>query len=239
MLPFFYQQGNFKLNDLIVLDKINSNHIIAVLRMQVGEKLILVNGNGKHFNCEITQANKNKCGVKVTKATTIEPRKTKLAIAIGFTKNKSRNEWLLEKVTEIGAEYIIPLQCINSERVSIKEDRIEQLLISAMMQSQQVFLPEFSAIQKPQEVLQNPIFSDYQKLIAHCENGTKNAMTDIMEKGKNALIFIGPEGDFSPEEINELLSSNVKPISLGQNRLRTETAGVYACTVFNQLNYAI
>ncbi|MEM9991021.1 MAG: RsmE family RNA methyltransferase, partial [Bacteroidota bacterium] len=161
-----------------------------------------------------------------------------LHIAIAPTKNMARMEWFVEKVTELGIDEITPIFCQQSERTKIRLDRLEKIAISAMKQSLRSYLPKINA-----PVKMNQLLSNYQsetarlnKYIAHCESTKKVNLWDTYRMGKDALILIGPEGDFSSQEIEQALSLNFKAISLGTHRLRTETAGITACNVINIVN---
>src|SRR5690606_12576624 len=146
------------------------------------------------------------------------------------------NEWLLEKITEVGCYEIIPVQSIRSEKTKYNEARWESILIAAMLQSQQCFLPQLQTLTSFKNLMQQTTAA--QQLIAHCETeSSKMSLHTSIQKGKDLRMLIGPEGDFTSEEIQLALSSGYQPVSLGPNRLRTETAGLYSCTVFNALNY--
>lgn len=236
MLPFFYQShipgtGSF------TLDEATSKHAIQVLRMQEGEQIILTDGKGKRYTTEIAVAERKKCLVKVVHALQEQARPYAFSLGIAFTKNNSRNEWLLEKITELGAEHIYPVISARTEKDKFNFDRLNNILVAAMLQSQQCFLP----------VLHEPVTlkklvtgrDNEQRFIAHCmEEEDKNPLIRQLQPGKNTLVLIGPEGDFTAEEVTLCLEQGFGPVSLGINRLRTETAGMYACTIFNTLNYA-
>ncbi len=228
----------FFVNDLtdktIVLDEDTSKHIINVLRMQKGEELLLTDGKGKKARGTIVDDNRKKCAVQISSIELEEERKRKVAIAISFIKNTSRFEWFLEKATEIGVNEIIPLLCERTEKEKFRFDRMQQILISAMLQSQQSWLP---VLHQPIEFNQVIQFSFAQKFIAHCEETSKQQLTNQPHDsyGDNLsttqLILIGPEGDFTPKEIELALQNNFLPVSLGATRLRTETAGIVAATL--------
>ena len=230
MLPFFYIPGYIG-EQQVTLDEDTSRHVIQVLRMKSGEPLNLADGKGNLLTCEIMQEHKKHC-VVVVKATSHQPKDPRqISIAISLLKNSSRFEWFLEKATEIGVSEIIPLVCERTEKEKFRHDRMNGICISAMLQSQQCWLP----------LLHEPVifdnlamkqFDNGVKFIAHCENQEKRSLSDWqIDKLSNCLIVIGPEGDFTPKEIKLALSNNFNPVSLGETRLRTETAGIVAATL--------
>jgi 16S rRNA (uracil1498-N3)-methyltransferase len=160
-----------------------------------------------------------------------------LTIAIAPTKNIDRFEWFTEKAAEIGIDKIIPVICRHSERKEIKTERLEKILISAMKQSGQKYLPELTGQQSFKELVSRPFPGE--KLIAHCEPGIKKLLKDSIIPGKDILLLIGPEGDFDPSEINMAIEKGFIPVSLGDSRLRTETAGIVACHTVYLVNEMI
>lgn len=238
MLPYFYQPALIYNQKLTVLDEPTSKHVIQVLRMQEGEEMLLTNGNGLKAVGKIVAAERKRCGVQLSSYEKIEERPCRLTLGVAFTKNNSRNEWLLEKATEMGVDQIIPLVTSRTEKEKFNAQRLQGILVSAMLQSQQSLMPQLS-----EPLAWNKIFSlteeDDQKLIAHCLDDSKRiSLLQALQPQKNTVVLIGPEGDFAQNEIDLCLEKGYKPISLGPNRLRTETAGLYVCTVFNALNYA-
>jgi 16S rRNA (uracil1498-N3)-methyltransferase len=210
-------------------------HCIKVLRKKEGDEIILTDGKGFFYDAEIIQANLKHCIVNILN--TIEQPKDwnfNLQIAFAPTKNIERIEWFAEKATEIGINRLSPILCRHSERKEIKVPRIKKILVSAMKQSQKALLPQLD------EILPFPEFikQEYggQKFIAHCYPQEKVLLKNIYKKGGNALILIGPEGDFSEEEIKMAIDNGFQPISLGESRLRTETAALVACHTLHILN---
>lgn len=196
--------------------------------MQNGQQLQLTNGVGDLVVAEIIEANKRNTIVRQIQNSNSKAPNRKITIAISLLKNASRFEWFLEKATEIGVAEIIPLISKRTERQSFKFDRLNNILISAMLQSQQAFLPIMH-----QPVIYNELFpfkSNYIKLIAHCVEYDKKNIADFNTKD-NVIILIGPEGDFTPDEIDLALQNNFQPVTLGNTRLRTETAGIVAATL--------
>ncbi len=236
-LPLFYKIDISLADNEVVLDESSSKHIVQVLRMQVGEKLQLTNGKGNLFTTQIIDDNRKRCTVSVIEKSTITNHKSQISIAISPVKNASRFEWFLEKATEIGVTEIIPLLCERTEKQHFKLERMQGILISAMLQSQQAWLP----------ILQEPVkFTKYLsqlnastsllKMIAHCEDeGNKQTIQRIINPAETKLILIGPEGDFSTNEIELALQKGFAPVSLGNTRLRTETAGIVAATLLCNL----
>ncbi|GAB6119197.1 16S rRNA (uracil(1498)-N(3))-methyltransferase [Dysgonomonas termitidis] len=210
-------------------------HCIKVLRKKEGDEILLTDGKGFFYDAEIMQANPKHCIVNILK--TIEQPKGwdfNLQIAFAPTKNIDRIEWFAEKATEIGIDRLSPILCQHSERKEIKAQRIEKILVSAMKQSQKALLPQLDDIQSFSKFIKQEY--DGQKFIAHCYPQEKVLLKDIYKKGSNALILIGPEGDFSEEEVKMAIDHGFKPISLGDSRLRTETAALVACHTLHVLS---
>lgn len=227
-LPFFYT-GDYDLSDnKIVLHDDTSRHILTVLRMKAGDHINLTDGKGNWLTAEIMQANKKQCIAEVVQLRQISPLLPKITIGISLIKNASRFEWFLEKAAEVGVNEIIPLICERTERQHFRHDRMKNVLISAMLQSQQCWLPILHEPLKFENCEWNE-FNYEQKLIAHCEEGEKKTLPDFqIDKSSNRLILIGPEGDFTKKEIDLALNNQFTPVSLGSTRLRTETAGIVA-----------
>ena len=230
-LPFFYIAGYDSSQKEIVLDEDTSRHVIQVLRMKEGEKLNLTDGRGNLITAEITDAHKKHCLVSIQHSTFNIQHTRTIVIAISLLKNTSRFEWFLEKATEIGVNEIIPLICERTEKQKYRYDRMKGICISAMLQSQQTWLPALhEPVQFDDLVIRQ--FGDYQKLVAHCIVGEKQKIDHrLISKSSNQLILIGPEGDFTKQEIELALQNNFLPVSLGTTRLRTETAGIVAATL--------
>ncbi|HRE78063.1 MAG TPA: 16S rRNA (uracil(1498)-N(3))-methyltransferase [Flavobacterium sp.] len=208
-------------------DKEESKHIAKVLRKKEGDILFVTNGLGFLFKTEIAIASDSKCTVNIISFEKQEEPKFHLHLAVAPTKMNDRYEWFLEKATEIGVQEITPIICDHSERKVIKTERFDKILLSAMKQSNQYFLP----------ILNEPItFKEFvkkqfkgQKFIAHCEETNKKTLKSVLKTSEDCTILIGPEGDFSVKEIEIALEKQFIPISLGNTRLRTETAAVVAC----------
>jgi 16S rRNA (uracil1498-N3)-methyltransferase len=228
-LPYFYEE-NIVLPTHVLREE-TSKHCIQVLRMKQGEQLQLTNGKGDLFTATIIDANKKHCTVKIETTSNLQPASGNISIAISLLKNPSRFEWFLEKTTEIGIKEIIPLICEHTEKENFRFDRMNNILISAMLQSQQTWLPQLHQPKKFTDFI-NQNF-DGIKLIAHCVEEEKKLINDLNIGNQNKLILIGPEGDFSINEIAFALQKNFVPVTLGNTRLRTETAGIVAAALLN------
>ena len=227
-LPFFYINNYDSTQKSIVLDEDTSKHVVQVLRMKAGEQLNLTDGEGNLLTCSITDDNKKHCTVEVNEISYQQPATRKVSVAISLLKNTNRFEWFLEKATEIGVTEIIPLICERTEKEKFRQERLQGIVISAMLQSQQCWLPVLHEPTTFQKAVLHP--SAKQKLIAHCEAGTKAQLTNQLID-QSTCILIGPEGDFTKEEIELALKNDFIPVSLGETRLRTETAGIVAASL--------
>lgn len=217
------------------LDETESKHCVRVLRLEAGDEITLVDGRGGFYRAEITDPNPKRCAVKVVKSDlNYGQRNFSVHVAIAPTKNIERIEWFLEKATEIGIHRVTPLLCHHSERKEIKHDRLEKVMISAMKQSLKAYLPQLNEMTKFSRFIQQPF--EGQKFIAHCDEQYRELLKNAVKPNENYLILIGPEGDFSLEEISMAIDAGFVPVSLGESRLRTETAALVACHTFNLLN---
>ncbi len=245
-LPFFYI-NNYSGENRLELDEDTSRHIVQVLRMKKGEGLILTDGKGNRLEAVIGEEHKKHCGVEIIRAGA-EPRAPgNVTIAISLLKNSSRFEWFLEKATELGVKEIVPLICERTEKQKSRHDRMKQICISAMLQSRQCWLPVLGEGIKYIKYIEYIEYIEYLKsesrveeetlrLIAHCGEGEKKPLVEYLPfAGKNIHILIGPEGDFTPGEIATAIQHGFRAVTLGQNRLRTETAAV-AAAVFLQFS---
>jgi 16S rRNA (uracil1498-N3)-methyltransferase len=232
-LPFFYIPAYSAEQNKIMLDEDTSKHVVQVLRMKAGEQLNLTDGRGSLLTCEIADAHKKHCTVEVrSKIENPKPHK-QVSIAISLLKNTNRFEWFLEKATEIGVSEIIPLLCERTEKEKFRYDRLNGICISAMLQSQQTWLPLLHQPVEFTKVIQESVAA--QKYIAYCESeDSKRPLFSQSATLNSALICIGPEGDFTPIEVRLALQNKFIPVSLGETRLRTETAGIVAATLLWQ-----
>ncbi len=224
---------NLTLNCDVILSQEESYHAAQVLRMRNGEIIHLTDGLGHLFKGELINVDSKKSLVRITEEVPQMSVSTNLHIAIAPTKNIDRFEWFLEKATEMGVAEITPLLCRYSERKEIKPERLNKVIVSAAKQSHHFLFPKLNPIVKFEEFINTTTVEN--KFIAHCESSDKNDFGKSIANKRDALLLIGPEGDFSEQEIQLAISNNYFPVSLGESRLRTETAGVYACAVFNAL----
>lgn len=209
-----------------------SKHCIRVLRLAEGDPLHITDGRGTMYECRIVAADARRCTVRVVAAhEEFEKMPYRLIMAVAPTKNIDRFEWFLEKATEIGVSEIIPLECDHSERRSIKTERETKVITAAVKQSLKAYHPRLHGLTTFSEALAMPF--EGRRFIAHCDTpvGEKLYLPDTLEAGGSAMIFIGPEGDFSPAEIARAVGAGCTEITLGQQRLRTETAAVVAVTM--------
>lgn len=222
-------------DDIYRLNEEESKHCVRVLRLTEGDNLFLVDGKGLYSEAVITDAHPKACMLKVVNRQYNYGKKDfQLTIGVAPTKNIDRYEWFLEKATEIGIDAIIPLVSRHSERKEIKPERLEKVMVSAMKQSIKAYLPVLKPLQTFKETIKRP--STGLRFIAHCNEGEKVLLRDVVKKGKDVLILIGPEGDFSVEEVEMAIKEGFIPISLGDARLRTETAALVACHTVNLIN---
>ncbi|HLX93053.1 MAG TPA: RsmE family RNA methyltransferase [Puia sp.] len=226
-LPFFYTTEPIASKESAILDEANSRHAIQVLRLRDGDQIVLADGRGNLSNGVISASDKKRCTVTKLVTNHCQKRLPETVIAMSLLKNVNRFEWFLEKATEFGMTKLQPLVCYRTEKTAFRRERLNQILVSAMLQSQQAWLPE----------LADPVkFDDFvlatnigNRFIAHCAPGEKDKFSDALQNGNGPrLILIGPEGDFSVDEIRNARAHLFTPVSLGNTRLRSETAGVAA-----------
>ncbi len=236
-MPQFYQPVILVASEQLQLDEDVSRHIVQVLRMQPGDLLTITDGKGQSATAGILNADKRRCLVQLQEVTTHTRKTPFLHMAVAFTRHAGRNEWLLEKITEMSVHTIIPVSTSRTVRDKIRYDRWKNMLAAAMIQSQQHYLPDLPEVVSLPQLLARYAHVD-QKLVAHCMPSFPRApLPEILKPHKETLVLIGPEGDFTPEEIALCDSAGFAGISLGQTRLRTETAAMAACAYFNLVNY--
>lgn len=230
--PYFHIAQSAQLNEAVILDEANSKHLAQVLRMQPGEKVNLTDGSGSRHLAEIVLPHKKKTELKILESTFVPAFPNAVTIAVSMIKNSSRFEWFLEKAAEIGVQRIQPLICERTERQQFKKERWQQILVSAMLQSEQSWLTELMAPQKLDAFLKTSSADYENKFVAHCIEGNKQSLASLHSEHSNStIVLIGPEGDFTPKEIEEAILRGYVPVSLGRNRLRTETAGIVAASL--------
>lgn len=228
-LPLFYQPDLAKSH----LSSDDSHHAIRVLRLRTGDKIELTDGKGTLCIGELTTTEHRVAGFKILSTRQIPRRPFSIHLAIAPTKNSDRMEWLVEKITEIGIEKITFIRCKTSERPVVPVERLQKVAISAMKQSKQSWLPEIWDMIDFKEFL--PTVTESQKFIAHVDESNPDHLMTIAKPGGAYVLMIGPEGDFTSEEIALAAVSGFKKVSLGPNRLRTETAGLMSVALLNGL----
>lgn len=222
---------------LYTLNDEESKHCVRVLRLRQGDTLHLTDGRGSLHRCEIVEAHQHHCTVKIVETQSEYGRRPySLTMAVAPTKNIDRYEWFLEKATEVGVDRIVPIECDHSERRTIKHEREERVITSAVKQSIKAYHPTLDEMTDVKKLISAPF--EGRKFIAHCDSSfeKRDYLPSIIKKSENILILIGPEGDFSPEEIKFALENGFEAISLGNQRLRTETAAVAATVMVATIN---
>lgn len=235
-LPLFFVPEAVEAGAIVDLPEDTARHVVQVLRMEPGQELMLTNGQGRVAHSRITETGKKRCSVTVVSHQQYQPEGPSLTLAVAFTRHAGRNEWLLEKATELGVRNIIPILAHRSTKERFRFDRWAGILISAMLQSQQYFLPTLHEPQSLQQILQAHQ-SVPQKLVAHCmPNLPRIPVHQAFKNAADALLLIGPEGDFTEEEVQQAMAQGAQGIDLGNTRLRTETAAMAVCAYFKLIN---
>jgi len=224
--PDFKEQG--------ILCESESKHCINVLRHKTGDIITIANGKGQYFKGPITDAHPKKCRIETFETIHHPESEYKVHLAVAPTKSIDRYEWLIEKAVELGVNEITPLMCQHSERKKLRIDRIERIAVSAMKQSLKAFMPIINELTPFTKFMDSTEAS--QTYLAHCYSENKRLLKLSYPKKTNAILCIGPEGDFSLEEIALAKSKGCQMVSLGSSRLRTETAGLAACHTIHLLN---
>ena len=228
-MNLFYQPNISAATFEVTFEKEESRHMIKVLRMTEGDLFKITNGKGYFFDAEVVSANPKKCIAKILSKENQPPLPYQLHLAVAPTKLNDRYEWFLEKATEIGITEITPLICDHSERKVIKPERYEKIIQSAIKQSLKAYMPILNPATSFKEFIKYESTSEGLKYIAHCEETQKRSLKSVLLPKQKVLILIGPEGDFSTSEIKLAKAKGFLPVSLGESRLRTETAAVVAC----------
>ncbi|NNE31674.1 MAG: 16S rRNA (uracil(1498)-N(3))-methyltransferase [Winogradskyella sp.] len=226
-MQLFYNPNISNSDTTFSFNKDESRHIVKVLRKKVGDTLFITNGNGWLFEAVLISAEHKNCIVNIKTQQLQKKRDFNLHLAVAPTKMNDRYEWFLEKATEIGIEEITPIICDNSERKTVKLERFERIIQSAMKQSLQCYLPKLNAPLTFHEFVN--MQRSGQKFIAHCEDSNKKSLKSELNVNQDCTLLIGPEGDFNVKEIEIALQQNYIPVTLGETRLRTETAAIAAC----------
>jgi len=231
-MHIFYQP---EIEEQLFLSDEEAKHASRVLRLNIGDKILVYNGKGGIFTCEISSSRGKLVHISILEKKQLKrDREFWLHIAISPTKNINRFEWFLEKATEIGIDEITPILCERSERKIINNERLERILVSAIKQSKNPYLPQLNNLMPFSAFINST--KESNRFIAHCNNQNLLNLKTAYKINSDAIILIGPEGDFSLDEVNQAIKSNMQEINLGASRLRTETAGVVACHTINLLN---
>lgn len=225
----------------LTLTEDESNHCVRVLRISEGDTIEVVDGKGMRYDCIITLANHKRCEVEVVDTVPDFPNwGHTITLAVAPTKHIDRTEWMVEKCTEIGVDRIIPLSCRNGERKQLKTERLRKIMISAMKQSLKATLPVLDELTPLADFLSN--LSEGQRFIAYCDpllpREKRKNFAQVYRPSKDVTILIGPEGDFSPEEVKLAIAAGYMPVTLGASRLRTETAAIMACSMIHTIDMA-
>jgi 16S rRNA (uracil1498-N3)-methyltransferase len=222
----------------IILDEEESKHCVKVLRKRAGDIIQVVDGKGNYYEAIINDDNNKKTVARIQfTIANWNVKSFRICMAVSLAKNPDRFEWFCEKATEIGVNEIIPLIAERTEKRKLNTARIEKILLSAMKQSGKALLPVLKKEVLLVDLLKNiNAYNDYQKFIGWCETGDEKHLKKMYRKGNDVLMLIGPEGDFTRDEVNAAVQHNFIPVSLGKSRLRLETAGIVACHIVNLLN---
>ena len=225
--------------DTLTLGEEDSKHCVKVLRMGEGDTIEVVDGNGNLYICRITMAHPKRCAIEVREKHE-QPSHWGHRIVLGVapTKNMDRMEWLVEKCVEMGVDRIIPLRCHNSERTVLKTERLRKIMVSAMKQSLKATLPRLDEMTQVEQVFAEPF--EGTRCMAYCDEqlprDQRQTFADVHRPAHDVMVLIGPEGDFSPEEVKAAIAAGFVPVTLGESRLRTETAGMFAVAAIHALN---
>ena len=225
--------------DTLTLGEEDSKHCVKVMRMAEGDTIEVVDGNGNLYTCRITMAHPKRCAVEVLESVQQSPHwGHRIVLGVAPTKNLDRMEWLVEKCVEMGVDRIIPLRCHNSERTVLKTERLKKIMVAAMKQSLKATLPQLDEMTLIERVLDEPF--DGTRCIAYCDEmlprDKRDTLAGVYRPGSDVMVLIGPEGDFSPEEVQAATAAGFVPVTLGESRLRTETAGMMAVAAIHVLD---
>ena len=219
-----------EISSTLTLPESDSTHCVRVLRMRCGDVVEIVDGKGHRFRCRITDAKPKRTTVEIVEVTNIKKAwDNSITIAIAPTKHIDRMEWAVEKLVEIGVDRIVPLLCCHSERKEIKVERLEKIAVAAMKQSLKATLPQKESVS----------MANVQKFVGYCDDNTpRRLLAASYHHGRDAVVLIGPEGDFTHDEIENAFDAGFSAVTLGDNRLRTETAAIVACDTIHIINQA-
>jgi len=222
--------------DTCKLSEEESKHCVRVLRLTQNDVVEITDGKGNLFKAVIENANPKACLLRITEHINEATQVWELIIAVAPTKNIARMEWLVEKLTEIGFTKLIPIECHTSERTVLKTERLKKIAIEAMKQSGRVYLPQIEELISFKDLINKSKSFNGAKFIPHCNNSDRKLLSANHKKGENALVLIGPEGDFTKEEIALAIEGGFMPITLNEHTLRTETAALTAAIILKTLN---
>jgi 16S rRNA (uracil1498-N3)-methyltransferase len=217
------------------LDEEESRHCVKVLRKNSGDIITITDGKGFVYEARIVKADQRQCSFSLEKTTPEVPKSYSINIAISPTKNADRLEWFVEKATELGVDKITPLDCKHTERTFLKTERLEKVAISAMKQSLKATRPVIDSLTGFENFVRSS--NSQERFIAYVDQQNPDHLRDLAKPGKNYVVLIGPEGDFSAPELEIALNAGFQKVSLGHSRLRTETAGIAACHILNLINF--
>ena len=234
-MQLFYTPDIQPQHKAFILSEDESKHAVRVLRLTAGQELHLVDGKGGFYTAVITDAHPKRTVLEIMDVSMAhEKRPYYLHIAIAPTKNIDRMEWFLEKATEVGVDEITPIICAHSERKEVKIDRLNKVIVAAMKQSLKTYLPTINQAVKFEDFIRGELPG--KRFIAHCADGNKQHLSQALRPAESAVVLIGPEGDFSPAEIDAAVNGGFMPITFGNSRLRTETAALVGCVETYLLN---
>ena len=228
--------------DTLTLGEEDSKHCVKVLRMAEGDTIEVVDGNGTLYTCRITMAHPKRCAIEVLDKEQQPPHwGHRIVLAIAPTKNLDRIEWLVEKCVEMGVDRIIPLRCHNSERTVLKTERLKKIMVAAMKQSLKATLPQLDEMTSIMDVIAEGV--EGTRCIAYCDamlpREQRRTLPSVYRPGSDVMVLIGPEGDFSPEEVQAATAAGFVPVTLGESRLRTETAGLMAVASIHAMDQSV
>jgi len=228
--------------DTLTLGEEDSKHCVKVLRMGEGNTIEVVDGNGNLYTCRISMAHPKRCAIEVLDKEQQPPHwGHRIVLAIAPTKNLDRIEWLVEKCVEMGVDRIIPLRCHNSERTVLKTERLKKIMVAAMKQSLKATLPQLDEMTSIMDVIAEGV--EGTRCIAYCDamlpREQRRTLPSVYRPGSDVMVLIGPEGDFSPEEVQAATAAGFVPVTLGESRLRTETAGLMAVALIHAMDQSV
>lgn len=228
--------------DTLTLGEEDSKHCVKVLRMGEGDTIEVVDGNGNLYTCRISMAHPKRCAIEVLDKEQQPPHwGHRIVLAVAPTKNLDRIEWLVEKCVEMGVDRIIPLRCHNSERTVLKTERLKKIMVAAMKQSLKATLPQLDEMTSIMDVIAEGV--EGTRCIAYCDamlpREQRRTLPSVYRPGSDVMVLIGPEGDFSPEEVQAATAAGFVPVTLGESRLRTETAGLMAVASIHAMDQSV